>query len=175
MVAPVGFLSSLLHVCKRYAIAMILFLLLVAWVLYEIPSMGAWVMGSITQTALLGISVHILLCIGDFDFYGSQSKVAYCDSCNEWLRVEFLLFTFQTILFMFAAPHWPLPFLLCLAYGFEVYVCVQFPEYRTLDPLTIYKMKRALYGSVGWKIGVHVLLFLSYLAYVGPWTILVAE
>lgn len=169
------FLASLVHVVLSYPWVAAIYVVLMVWVWYELRIIGAWVAGSVTQTLLCAIAVHVMMCIGDFDYYNSTMKPQYCESCNMWLRVEYLLIVAQTVILVASAPHWPLSIVMMLGLAYETYVCVQCPDRRTLDPLTMYKNKTPLAKMCAIKLGYHALLFVLFLAYIGPWIIFVQE
>mmetsp|Transcript_42434 Transcript_42434/g.49144 ORF Transcript_42434/g.49144 Transcript_42434/m.49144 type:complete len:193 (+) Transcript_42434:79-657(+) len=166
------FLLSLFSIVKAYPWVVVLYVALVWWMSFELNGIGLWIAGCVSQTALCAVSVHLLLCIGDFDLYASSTKPQYCESCNMWFRVEFLLLCVHAVLSYAVAPHVPFSLAVIGWLIYEVVVYVFFSEARTLDALTIYKTKSALVRACAIKLTVYGVMFLLFMAYVGPMVIM---
>jgi hypothetical protein len=166
------FVLSLLKTLKQYAIPAAIYTALMLWISYVLGIVGLWVAGCLTQTCLAAVVVHVMLCVSDIDYVNAQSRASFCESCTTWFRVEYVLSVAQVLITWFAAPHWPLSLLLTVYVGYETYISVVYPDRRTLDTVTIYRYKASFVKDTAIRVGVHILLFLLYLFYIGAFTIL---
>lgn len=148
------------------------YLIVSLWIVLELRIIGLWMVGSITQTLLALVTIHLWMNILDMETLSMQAKKVCCESCTEWFRVEHFLSVVQVGVLVFLAPHWPLTVLVGAGVAWDsVDFFLRSLEGRVLDPTTIWKLHKS-YGNLCLvKMVCHALLFVLFLAYIGPWTI----
>ena len=174
MVAP-G-LRRYLATLLQYKLFIAAYAIVSLWIIFELRMIGLWMVGSITQTLLALLTIHLWMTLLDMSTLSVPAQKQSCESCTQWFQVEHFLSLAQLVVLFLVAPHWPLTLIVAIGVAWDSYdFFVRSVEGRVLDSTTIWKSQSA-YGKLCLvKMVAHAFLFVLFLAYVGPWTILVSD